>query len=165
MKKCFLIIVFSLFIFYTTAYAEMAKQGNGNYRSGKTGTYQVLAMEKKQFQINFEETGVVVEAPKDSPLFNSSFRSLGSSVAHMGKWKGNLFIIYTRPNGDKVYGTYRGQGVVRGSSSGVITFIGGTGTCTGIGGSLEITNTPGLKSPKKGTYVGITVGKFNWKIP
>lgn len=165
MKKCFFIIVFSLFIFNSTGYAEMAKQGNGSYRSGKTGTFTILAMERKQFQMNFEEVGIVVEAPKDSPLFNASFNSLGSAVGSMGKWKGNLFVIYTRPNGDKIYGTYKGQGVVRGVSSGVITFIGGTGTCTGIEGSLEITNTPGLKPPKKGTYAGITVGKFNWKIP
>lgn len=167
MKK--FMTLMSIFILLGTAGfvfgAEMAKEGSGDYRSGKTGTFEVLAMEKERFQMNYEETGVVVAAPENSPFHNASFRSLGSIHGIKGKWKARGFVVWTRPNGDKVYGTAKGEGVMGGPSSGVITFVGGTGTCAGIEGALEMKNTPGIKPSKEGTWAGISVGKFNWKIP
>ncbi len=154
-------LVFSTSVFS----AELAKEGNGDYRSGKTGTFEVLAMEKERFQMNFDSIGVVVAVPENSPFHNASFRNLGSVHAIKGKWKGSTFVVWTRPNGDKIYGTSEGEGVVGGPSSGVIKFVGGTGTCTGIEGTLEIKNTPGIKPSKDGTFANISVGKINWKIP
>jgi hypothetical protein len=52
-----------------------------------------------------------------------------------------------------------------GSSSSVGKFVGGTGAYTGIEGTLELRNTPGIKPAREGIYQGISVGKFNWKIP
>ena len=160
-----MMIMFALLLIITAGTAvgaEMAKEGNGDYRSGKTGTPVVLAMEKERLQINFEEIGVVVSAPENSPLHNASFRSMGTLHAIKGKWKGNGFAEWTRPNGDKIYATFEGGG---GPSKSVVKFVGGTGTCTGIEGTMEVGNTPGIKPAKKGVYNGITVGKFNWKIP
>jgi len=146
--------------------AELAKEGSGDYRSGKTGTFELLAMGKERVQMNFEETGVVVSAPENSPLFNASFRSLGTLHAIKGKWNGSGMVEFTRPNGDKVYATSEGEGVLGGGpSKSVLKFVGGTGACTGIEGSMELGNTPGIKPSKKGVYNGISVGKFNWKIP
>ena len=146
--------------------AEMAKEGSGDYRSGKSGTFEILAMGKERVQMNFEEIGVVVSAPENSPLYNASFRDIGTLHAIKGKWKGSAFIEWTRPNGDKVYATSEGEGVLGGGpSKSVLKFVGGTGTCTGIEGTLEFGNTPGIKPAKKGVYNGISVGKFNWKIP
>jgi hypothetical protein len=146
--------------------AEMAKEGNGDYRSGKTGTFVVLPMEKERLQMNFEEIGVVVSAPENSPLHNASFRNIGTLHAIKGKWKGSGFIEWTRPNGDKVYATSEGEGVLGGGpSKSVVKFVGGTGTCTGIEGTMELGNTPGIKPAKKGSWQGISAGKFNWKIP
>jgi hypothetical protein len=162
-------IMFALLLTITTGTvvgAEMAKEGSGDYRSGKTGTFVVLPMEKERLQMNYEAIGVVVKAPENSPLHNASFRNIGTLHAIKGKWKGSGFVEWTRPNGDKVYATFEGEGVLggRGSSS-VGKFVGGTGTCAGIEGTIEIKGTPGIKSSKKGTYSGISVGKFNWKIP
>jgi hypothetical protein len=146
--------------------AEMAKEGNGEYRSAKTGTPVVIAMEKERLQMNFDETGVVVSAPENSPLHNASFRDIGTLHAIKGKWKGSGFVEWTLTNGDKVYGTFEGEGVLGGGpSKNVLKFVGGTGTCTGIEGTMELRNTPGIKPAKKGVYNGISVGKFNWKIP
>jgi hypothetical protein len=36
----------------------MAKEGNGDYRSAKSGTFTVLPMENEHLQMNFEEIGV-----------------------------------------------------------------------------------------------------------
>ncbi len=167
MKKFMTLI--SIFILLGTAGfvfgAEMAKEGSGDYRSGKTGTFETLTMEKERGQMNLEEIGVVVAVPENSPLHNASFRSLGSVHAIKGKWKGSTFIVWTRPNGDKIFATYEGGGVMGGPSNGVATFVGGTGACAGIEGALEMKNTPGIKPSKEGTYADITVGKFNWKIP
>ena len=108
----------------------------------------------------------MVSAPENSPLYNASLRTLGSLHAIKGKWKGSGFIGWTRPNGDKVYATSEGKGVLGGGpSKSVVKFVGGTGTCTGIEGTMELGNTPGIKPAKKGVYNGISLGKFNWKIP
>ena len=169
MIKASMAIIFALLLIIpagTVVGAEMAKEGSGDYRSGKSGTSAVLAMGKERLQMNFEETGVVVLAPENSPLHNASFRNMGSLHANKGKWKGSGFIEFTRPNGDKIYATFEGEGVLGGGrSKSVVTFVGGTGTCTGIEGTMELGNTPGIKPAKKGTWQGITVGKFNWKIP
>ena len=162
-------IMFALLLIVTAGTAvgaEMAKEGNGDYRSGKTGTPVVLAMGKERLQMNFEEIGVVVSAPENSPLHNASFRTMGTLHAIKGKWKGIGFVEWTRPNGDKVYATFEGEGVLGGGpSKSVLKFVGGTGTCTGIEGTMELGNTPGIKPAKKGVWNGISVGKFNWKIP
>ena len=164
-----MMIMFALLLIITAGTvvgAEMAKEGSGDYRSGKTGTPVVLAMEKERLQINFEEIGVVVSAPENSPLHNASFRNIGTLHAIKGKSKSSGFIEWTRPNGDKIYATFEGEGVLGGGpSKSVVKFVGGTGTCTGIEGTMEVGNTPGIKPAKKGVYNGITVGKFNWKIP
>jgi hypothetical protein len=46
----------------------MAKEGSGHYRSGKSGTFDVIALGKDRFQLNYDETGAIVEAPENSPL-------------------------------------------------------------------------------------------------
>jgi hypothetical protein len=143
-----MMIMFALLVLITAGTvvgAEMAKEGNGDYRSGKTGTPVVLAMGKERLQMNFEEIGVVVSAPENSPLHNASFRNIGTLHAIKGKWKG--------------------IGFVDGPSKSVLKFVGGTGTCTGIEGTMELGNTPGIKPAKEGVWNGISVGKFNWKIP
>ena len=160
--------MFALLLLITTGTvvgAEMAKEGNGDYRSGKSGTYVILAMEKERLQMNFEEIGVVVSAPENSPLHNASFTDIGTLHAIKGEWKGSGFIVFTRPNGDKIYATFESEGVLFGPSKSVVEFVGGTGAVTGIEGVLEIKNTPGIKPSKEGVYHGISVGRFNWKMP
>jgi hypothetical protein len=123
-------------------------------------------MEKERFQMNYEEMGVVVEAPENSPLFYASFRSLGTLHGIKGKWKSSGFVEWICPNDDKIYATYKGDGVRGvGPTKVLLTFVGGTGACSGIEGTIEMKGTPGIKPSKKGHYNGISVGKLNWKIP
>jgi len=145
--------------------AEFAKEGSGEYRSGKTATFTFIPMGKERGQMNFEEVGVVVSAPKDSPFHNASFRDVGTSHVIKGKYKVSGMVEFTCTNNDKIYATFEGKGVMRGPSSSNLKIVGGTGTCTGIGGTLKIKNTPGIKPAKKGTYQGISVGTVAWKIP
>jgi hypothetical protein len=122
-------------------------------------------MGKERVQMNFEEIGVVVSAPKNSPFHNASFRDIGSSHVIKGKWKGSGMVEFTCTNGDKIYSTFEAQGVMGGSSSSINTIVGGTGACTGITGTLELKSTPGIKPAKKGSFQGISVGTVTWKIP
>ena len=145
--------------------AEFAKEGSGDYRSGKTGTFTVLAMAKEMAQMNFEEVGVVVSAPENSPFHNATFKDIGSSHIVKGKWNASGMIEFTCTNGDKIYATFKAQGVMGGPSNSNGTFVGGTGSCAGITGTFKIRNTPGIKPAKKGIYQGISVGTVSWKIP
>lgn len=163
-KTFFFLILLSI-TFGSVAQAEMAKEGSGEYRSAKTTTFDVLSMEKERLQMNYEQIGVVVIAPENSPLYNASFRFLGTLHAIKGKYTGPGFIVWTNTNGDKIYATCEVEGVLRGASKGVITFVGGTGGCVGIEGIMKINGLPGIKPSKKGIGFGISVGEFNWKIP
>ena len=144
---------------------ELAKEGSGEYRSGKSGTSTVMAMGKERVQMNFEQIGVVVSAPENSPFHNATFSVLGTLHGYKGKWKSTSFIEYTCTTGDKIYATAEAQGVQGGPDSSVLKFVGGTGACAGIEGSVEIDSTPGIKPAKKGMHQGISVGKVTWKIP
>ncbi len=159
------LVIFIIIIFGNFADAEMAKEGSGEYRSAKISTFDVLPMEKERLQMNYEQTGVVVTAPENSPLYKATFRALGSLHAIKGKYKSPGFIVWTNPNGDKIYATFDSEGMLRGESKASCKLVGGTGNCAGIEGSIEITGEAGFKPSKKGTGYGISAGTFNWKIP
>lgn len=146
--------------------AEFVKEGSGAYRSAKNTTSTVLAMGKERLQMNYEQLGVVVSAPENSPFHNATFRVIGTLHAIKGKWNGTGMVEFNCTNGDKIYSTYEAQGVLGGGPSGSINkFIGGTGACAGITGTLEISSVPGIKPSKKGIFQAISVGKVMWKIP
>jgi hypothetical protein len=145
--------------------ADFAKEGSGDYRSGKTGTFTFLAMGKERGQMNFEEVGVVVSAPENSPFHNATFKDLGTSHIIKGKYNASGMLEFTCTNGDKIYTTFEAQGVMRGPSNSINTIVGGTGSCAGITGTLKIKNTLGIKPAKKGIYQSISVGTVTWKIP
>ncbi len=161
----FLIALLFLISVGTVFAADFAKEGSGEYRSGKMGNFALLAMGKERAQMNWEETGVVVSAPENSPFHNATFRDMGTAHIIQGKWKSTGFIEFTCTNGDKIYGTIEGQGTMGGSAGGIVKLVGGTGACTGIEGTLKLRNTPGIKPAKKGIYQNISVGTVTWKIP
>jgi hypothetical protein len=146
--------------------AEMAKEGSGHYRSGKSGTFDVIVLGKDGFQMNYDETGAIVEAPENSPLTNATYRTIGTQHGFEGKFKGSGGLVLTRSNGDQIFGVYKFEGVVEtGIQTGIIEIIGGTGECAGIEGTMEMLPRPALKTSKDGTYQGIGIGKITWKIP
>ena len=161
-----LVIVLGLVFSISTVYAEMAKEGSGEYRSGKSGTFVFLPLGKDRFQVNYNETGAIVVAPEKSPLTNATFHLIGTQHAVTGEIKGNGGLVLTRPNGDQIFGIFNFEGKVEtGLQSGVVKFIGGTGECTGIEGTMEMLPRPMFKTSKEGTYQGMGVGKITWKIP
>ena len=169
MKKILILLIIAVFgvIFcVSTANAEMAREGSGDYRGGKSGTFEVLQLSEGRLQINWDETGVVVDAPENSPFINTSYRALGTTHSIDGKTKANGSLVFVCPNGDQIFGVIDTEGdVVAGPSRGGIVIIGGTGDYTGIEGKMEFMPRPLVKSAQKGTYQGIGIGKVSWKLP
>jgi hypothetical protein len=160
------LITLGLLFSASLTYAEMAKEGSGHYRSGKSGTFDVIALGKDRFQLNYDETGAIVEAPENSPFTNATYRTIGTQHGVEGKFKGSGGLVLTRPNGDQIFGVYELEGVVgTEQQTGIIEIIGGTGECAGIEGTMEMLPRPVLKTSKEGAYQGIGIGKIIWKIP
>lgn len=166
-KWVFLVIMLGFVFSATTVFSEMAKEGSGKYRGAKSGTLNVVVFEKGHIQANFDESGVIVEAPEDSPFFNASFHAIGTFNSKNGATEGGGGIIYTRPNGDTLYGTFNfGGKYKRGPTSGSVELLGGTGECSGIQGTIELLARPKVTtSTKAGTYQNIAIADISWKIP
>ena len=150
--------------FSSIGYAGMAKEGTAEYSAAFNSTSKVLAMEKERLQINFEGLGVVVTAPPECPLHKASYQFLGSAHVINGSSKNNGFLVWTRPNGEKVYATFESSGQMKGSTKGIATFIGGDGSCKGIEGGVEYTAIA-VHPSAKGTAQKIIKAKVHWKIP
>ncbi len=160
------VVAFGLSLLAAELCADMAKEGSGNYRTGKSGTMNIMMMGEDMLQMNYDESGAFVEAPENSPFENASYRSIGTLNAINKEFKGSGAILITCANGDQIYGNYQSTGVLGvGPTSGSIELIGGTGECTGIKGKMEILPRPSVKPSKKNTYQGIGIGRVTWKIP
>ena len=154
-----------LFVVVPSVHAEMAKEGSGTYRSGRSATIEVMKMGSDRLQMNYDETGVVVESPENSPFYNASFRTMGTIHVVNGMLTYNGAALWTRPNGDQIFGVFTGEGARGAGTSGRLEIVGGTGACTGIEGALELKSGPPVKSSKEGTAQGTTEGVITWKLP
>ena len=168
MKNYFVLLSLFLGLTFTafSAFAEVAKEGSGMIRSGKSGNVQILKMQDGHAQVNWNEMGAIVEAPENSPFVNASFEAMGTLYTVEGEFQSNGAIVFTCANGDKIYGLIHDVVGVRGTgpTSGKIEITGGTGACTGISGTVELLPNPTVRSSHQGTYQGIGVAKVSWKI-
>jgi hypothetical protein len=145
--------------------AELAKQGEGTFKMAHTGTYKLLPMGNDRSEAIFEASGLVVEAPENSPLYKASYLVFGSSHRVKDDYQERGSVRYIRPDGDEVFLTYEAVGKVGVERKSKATFVGGTGKCAGITGTSEATSIMGIKPPREGMSAGSSSGKFNWKIP
>ena len=157
--------LFSLFVTVSAVSAELAKEGSGDYRSGRTAQVTIMKMGEERMQINFDETGIVVDAPENSPFFNASFQTMGTIHAIKGIFTYSGAAVWTRPNGEQIYATFQGDGKLGVGTNTTLKIVGGQGECAGITGSADLKAGPPAKSPKKGYGAGTTVGTIRWKIP
>lgn len=169
MKKLSItLFILSLGLVFSTSsiFAEMAKEGSGEYRSGKSGTFEIIQLGEGRLQMNYDEQGAMVDAPETSPFFHSSFRALGTLHSINREYKTNGSIVFTCPNGDQIFAVIAADGILgAGPTGGGADLIGGTGACSGIQGKIDFMARPAMKASKQGTYQGIGLGKVSWKIP
>ena len=143
-----------LFSFLATPNAEMAKEGTESTIEYFHGTHQSLAMEEESVQVIWEVWGVSVSDTVEGLFHNLSFHCLGGLYAAKGVYKDDTGLCeYTRPNGDKVYTTFKAAGEFGKPIKGRATIIGGTGEVKNISGSGEY-ETNILRPAAEGTFQG-----------
>ena len=81
-----------------------------------------------------------------------------------GVYKDAGLCEYTRPNGDKVYMTFKNDGEFGKPSKGSTTIIGGTGEVKNITGDGEFVSNQ-VRPAAEGTFQGYLNAKYHWKIP
>jgi hypothetical protein len=154
-----------LFSFLATPNAEMAKEGTESAKAYFHGTHQSLAMEEESVQVIWEVWGVSVSDTVEGLFHNLSFHCLGAVYAVKGVFDNETGMCeYTRPNGDKVYTTFKAAGEFGKPIKGRATIIGGTGEVKNISGSMEY-ETNILRPAAEGTFQGYVNKKWHWKIP
>jgi hypothetical protein len=168
-NKIILSSILALMLFVSlvpVANGDMDMEGSGQYKGVFSYTFKALPMEKKRIHMTVEAVGLVVEAPADSPFYNSTFYVLGAIHAIKGVIKDySGFIRYTCPNKDTIFATYTGSGEFGVGKKVTYTFVGGTGQYAGIEGGAELTGGKGFPRPTKSDGIGMSEGKVHWKIP
>ena len=121
-----ILFVFAAVLIAAAANAEMAKEGSGEYEMGKSGTIKVIKLGEGRAQMNWDENGVLVRAPENSPFEYASYRLIGSSHVIKSTYKGKGGGVFTRPNGDQIFGVVEVEGEFgKKPTGGTITIIGG----------------------------------------
>jgi len=143
---------------------EMAKEGTGSTKGYYSGSYQTLAMGKERVQLNYEGFGIYVDDSGSGLLHNATSHVLGAMHIVEGVLEDSGFSVCTRPDGDKVFMTYKATGQMGSSVKGTFTIVGGTGKFTGIEGGGEFTRFA-LRPPDEGMFASFSVGKSHWKLP
>jgi hypothetical protein len=169
MKKIILASVLSLVLLVTfglAAKAEMAKEGTYSGTEYICGTYKVFPMGEERFYLSYEFMGVVVSDTGKGFMHNMSIQASGSLHAVKGMVEQERGItVYTDPDGDKVFLTWKGtEGKLGEYTKGIGTFVGGTGKYTGVTGDQKYTYTE-LHPAAEGTFQGIVKIKGNYKLP
>jgi len=168
MKKLMIAVITWLTVclgFQSIPYAEMAKEGKAEYRAAVvTSNIKVLPIAEELMYIDFEGHGMVIDAPPNCPLHKASIHYIAMALHEKGVTNNTIFIIWTRPNGEKIYGyeksTRSGE-----KHQGKVTLSGGTGSCNGITGTIETSSMGEYLPAAMGTRQHIIAAKVQWRIP
>jgi len=122
-------------------------------------------MGKERVQINYVGYCVSTSNNKKSLLHLATGHVVGGYLAVKGVYENDSGLIsYTRPDGDKIFATYKCSGELGKSAKGTAILVGGTGKFVGITGTIEFTR-HSLRPPAKGVFGSFSVGKSSWKLP
>ncbi len=168
MRKIILVSALALAVlvaFVPIANAEMAKEGSGSGKTYWITNFKALPMGKKLVQVNYEGYGIVQSDTGEGLLHNASAHVVGGAMAVKGIYKDDSgLVVYTRPDGDQIFVTYKTSGVLGKTGKGTFTFVGGTGKFVGIQGGGEFSRFM-LRPPAKGVGASFSVTKAHWKLP
>jgi hypothetical protein len=90
MKKALIVLIVFFFLLASWSLvfgAEMAKEGESNYKAAAIATSKSLPMEKERVELQFEVIGVMVDAKDDSPLYNATMYGLGELHGFKGAYE------------------------------------------------------------------------------
>ena len=143
---------------------EIATEGSTSGKTYWTGTFDVLPMSKERVQMNYVGYGISVSDTGKGIFHNASGHVVGGLHAVKGAYEDSGFCTFTRPDGDKLFFTYKASGTLGKSAKGTFTFVGGTGKFVGIQGGGEFTRNS-LRPPAEGVFASFSVTKAEWKLP
>jgi hypothetical protein len=165
MKRIIFVLALALVVFVAFApisNAEMAKEGTASGTMIFSGTFKALPMGQEHLQMAFEVMGAYVG---EGPLNHSSFRCVGGLHAVNGEFLDETgSCLFTTPDGDQAFSTYKAAGQVGRSARGTVKWVGGTGKLTGMKGEGEFSRF-NVRPAAKGTIQGYAQTKTNWKVP
>lgn len=167
MKKAYAIFIIVVLMFAVAGNVlgeEMAKKGSVSGKMYASGTSKMLAMGQERVQMNYECSGITIDDSGKGLIHNAAFYAVGSSHAIKGNFEDSGFTVFTPPDGDKIYGTYKCSGTFGKPVEGTWTYVGGTGKYEGIEGSGEFTRYP-LQNAAEAVWTSLTVTKGNYKVP
>jgi hypothetical protein len=167
MKKALIILILTLFFLATGGNVfceEMAKEGTATGKNFISGTSTVLPMGEERLQINYEGSGVSINDSGKGFLHNSAVYCVGSTQAVKGVFEETGFMVFTPPDGDKVYSAYKCSGKFGEPAKGTLTFTGGTGKYEGMQGGGEWT-LYNLRNAKEGVWTATSIWKDTYKLP
>ena len=122
-------------------------------------------MGEEIIQVNYDGYGIVVGETDKSLLHNATAHVVGGMLISKGVFENESGLaIYTRPDGEKIFATYKGSGQMGKSAKGIGTIVGGTGKFAGITGTIEYQRFQ-LRPPAEGASASFMVGKESWKLP
>jgi len=128
---------------------EMAREGSSSGKTYWTGTFDVLPMGKERVQMNYVGYSVVISDTKKDFTHLASGHVVGGLLAVKGVYKNDSGMMsFTRPDGDRIFATYKCSGTLGKNAKGTYTIVGGTGKFVGITGTGEFTR-HSLRPPPK----------------
>jgi hypothetical protein len=168
MRKPIASLILSLIVlvaFGMEAKAQIPKEGTLSGMNAFSATFKVVAMGQEQAHVTYEVLGVAISDTGEGPFHNSSFRCIGAQHVVKGAYDDDSgFCEYIRPDGDKIFVTYKATGKMGVGGKGTATFVGGTGKMAGIQGSSEFTRF-NVRPVAEGTFQGYQRTKGQYKLP
>jgi len=160
-----LLLGFIVMLAFSSALAQIPKEGTETGITGYSATFKTAAMEQERVLMAYELLGVVISDTGEGIHHNNSIRCVGSFQAIKGVYEDNNgFCVRTRLDGDQVFFTFKASGALGRGGKGTYTYVGGTGKMTGIQGSGEFTDFP-LRPAAEGTFQGYNRFKGQYKLP
>jgi len=168
MKKTVFVLVSAivlLAVFGPDANAQGPKEASTSFNIVYSGTFKALPMGQERLQNTYEIMGVAIGDTPEDFHHNASFRCVGGFHAVKGEFKDDSgSCVFTRPDGDKIFSTYKAAGKMGGEAKGTFTIVGGTGKLVGIQGDGEFPRFA-VRPAAEGTFQGYARWKGQYKLP
>jgi hypothetical protein len=168
MKKSVLVLGVSLvilFSFWSGVQAQTGKEIIEPVTSTWYGTFKNLPLDKDCIFQTWEAFGIVMSETGKGLFHGATVRCMGSLYIDNGVFKDDLgYGVYVLQNGDKaffksIFNRKRGE-----ISKATTTLIGGTGKCSGIKGSWDLTAYP-LKPAMDGIFQSYNKLSIKYTLP
>jgi hypothetical protein len=168
MKKTVLVLILDivlLAVFGANTNAQVPKEASTSFNMVYSSMFKALPMGQERLQMTYEIMGVAIGDTPEDFHHNTSFRCLGAFHAVKGEYKDDGgFCVFTRPDGDQIFSTYKAAGKMGGGANGTFTIVGGTGKWVGIQGSGDFPRFV-MRPAAEGTFQGYARWKGQYKLP